>query len=58
MNRNTKAIVGLVLLVAVLLVAVGYAAITATQLTINGTANATTKTRKLYCRVYRNTNSI
>ncbi len=43
MNRNTKAIVGLVLLVAVLLVAVGYAAITATQLTINGTANATTK---------------
>ena len=30
MNRNTKAIVGLVLLVAVLLVAVGYAAITAT----------------------------
>ena len=43
MNRNIKAIVGLVLLVAVLLVAVGYAAITATQLTINGTANATTK---------------
>lgn len=43
MNRNTKAIVGLVLLVAVLLVAVGYAAITATQLSINGTANATTK---------------
>ena len=43
MNRNTKAIVGLVLLVAVLLVAVGYATITATQLTINGTANATTK---------------
>lgn len=43
MNRNTKAIVGLVLLVAVLLVAVGYAAITATQLNINGTANATTK---------------
>ena len=33
MNRNIKAIVGLVLLVAVLLVAVGYAAITATQLT-------------------------
>ena len=40
MNRNTKAIVGLVLLVAVLLVAVGYATITATQLTINLTANA------------------
>lgn len=41
MNRNTKAIVGLVLLVAVLLVAVGYAAITATTKQENFTVEFT-----------------
>ena len=38
MNRNTRAVVGLVLLIAVLLVAIGYAAITAVTLNINGSA--------------------
>lgn len=41
MNRNTRAVVGLVLLIAVLLVAIGYAAITAVTLNINGSAQAT-----------------
>lgn len=41
MNRNTRAVVGLVLLIAVLLVAIGYAAITAVPLNINGSAQAT-----------------
>ena len=40
MARNTKAIVGLVLIIAVLLVAIGYAAITAVTLNITGNANA------------------
>ena len=38
--RNSSKVVGLVLLVAVLLVAVGYAAITAVTLNINGSAQA------------------
>ena len=42
MSKNSAKVVGLVLLIAVLLVAIGYAAITTVQLRINGTANATT----------------
>lgn len=40
MNKNTTLIVSIVLLIAVLLVAVGYAAITAVTLNIGGTAKA------------------
>lgn len=42
MNKNSTKVVGLVLIIAVLLVAIGYAAITSVTLNINGTANATT----------------
>lgn len=42
MKSNSTRVVGLVLIVAVLLVAIGYAAITSVTLNINGTANATT----------------
>ena len=41
MSKNSAKVVGLVLLIAVLLVAIGYAAITTVQLRINGNANAT-----------------
>ena len=41
MSKNSTKVVGLVLLIAVLLVAIGYAAITTVSLNINGTANAT-----------------
>ena len=43
MRRTNAKIVGGVLLLAVILVAVAYAAITSTQLNINGTGNATAK---------------
>lgn len=45
MARNTKTVVGLVLIVAVLLVAVGYAAITAVTLNIKGKADANADTK-------------
>ena len=43
MRRTNAKIVGGVLVLAVILVAVAYAAITSTQLNINGTGNATAK---------------
>lgn len=43
MNKSTKTIVGVVLLLAIVLVAVGYAAMTAVTLNINGTAQAEAK---------------
>ena len=41
MNKNTRTIVGVVLVVAVLLVAIGYAAIESVKLNITGEASAT-----------------
>ena len=41
MNKNTKLSIGIVLIVAVLLVAIGYAAVTSRQLNIDGTSTAT-----------------
>ena len=41
MSKNTKICIGIVLVVAVLLVAIGYAAISSRQLNIDGSAQAT-----------------
>ena len=41
MKKNTKLSIGIILVVAVLLVAIGYATITTRQLNIDGTAQAT-----------------
>ena len=41
MNKNSKIVVGGILLIAVILVAIGYAAIKAVPLKISGDANAT-----------------
>ena len=50
MKSNSTRVVGLVLIVAVLLVAIGYAAITSVTLNINGTANATTNSDNFVVR--------
>ena len=50
MKNNSTRVVGLVLIVAVLLVAIGYAAITSVTLNINGTANATTNSDNFVVR--------
>lgn len=50
MSKNTKTIVGLVLLIAVLLVAVGYAVITNRTLNITGDAKATTNSQNFTVR--------
>ena len=50
MARNSKVVVGLVLIVAVLLVAVGYATITAVTLNIKGKADANTDTKNFVVR--------
>ena len=57
MSKNTK-IVGGVLLVAIILVAVAYAAITNVELNINGVGNAQAKQENFKVEFIRSTHSI
>ena len=49
--NNKKKVIGIVVLVAILAIGIGYAAITTIPLKISGTAGATTKQRKLCSKI-------